>query len=120
MKLSLYPPKLFFTRWPVAVAGSLAIAGNLSAWLWLWLRVPRTGGQMVLHYTVLFGVDRVGPYRALYYAPALGLAVLLVNLAIGWLLYRQDKFIAELLMAVAAAVQIAVFFSSYLLVLLNA
>lgn len=118
MSTGQYPLRLYLKRWPILVFGLIALGVNCLAWLWVILQVPRSG-QMVLHYTVLFGVDRLGAYSNIFYVPLLGFVIIVVNLALGWRLYQRERFLSELLVFVGCLSQLAVFFFSYLMVLLN-
>lgn len=62
---------------------------------------------IILHYNVYFGVDVIGAWWQVYFLPAIGLTVLLVNTTLGYLFYCQkERIVAHLLMLGTFIVQI--------------
>lgn len=120
MKLDIYPLKLYFKKLSIGGVFGVGLILNICAWVWLSIYTPQDLDQLFLHYNILFGVDLIGPAWRVYMVPLSGLIILLANTIIGWFLYKQDKFIAQLLIFVAALAQIFLIIHSYFLVLLNA
>lgn len=118
-KIKTYPLKLYIKKWPIAIFGSLAALANLFSWAWITLQIPDMGGQMFLHYNVLFGVDYIGEGWRMFLIPLLGLIIFVVNMIGGWLLYRRDAFMSYLLVGTAALCQIFVVIATILVVFLN-
>lgn len=54
-------------------------------------------GQIFLHYNIIFGVDLVGDWWQIFYLPAVGIFVLLLNYLLSAVFYSFDKFLARLL-----------------------
>lgn len=77
------------------VAASLLIQAFL--WLFLFINIPQGEGQIFLHYNIVIGVDKVGNWWRIFYLPAIGVMVLLVNVIFGLFVYRADKFLARVL-----------------------
>ncbi len=119
MKWRLYPIKLYFSALPVAISSGISIILNIFSWVWLSVQIPQAGGQVFLHYNILFGVDQVGDSWKIFYVPLLGLFIFLINLSLGWLLYRKDKFMAQVLLFFSALCQVFVVIATFLLVFLN-
>ena len=64
---------------------------------------------IILHYNVYFGVDVIGPWWQVYFLPAVGLIILLINSVLGYLFYGQkERIVAHLLMLATFIVQIVV------------
>ena len=119
MKWRFYPIKLYFASLPVAVFTGISAILNVFSWVWLWIQIPRTGDQGFLHYNILCGVDQVGESWKIFYVPLLGLLIFLINLCLGWVLYRTDKFMAQTLLFFAALCQVFVVIATFLLIFLN-
>lgn len=106
----------------VRVSLLLALGLNLLVWaLALWFVLPRleTSPFFALHYTIYFGVDRIGPPWRLFAYPALGTAILLANLTIGVRTYERDRLTAAFLMALTVLLQALLAVTTFLTVLLN-
>lgn len=106
----------------VRVSLLLALGLVLLGWgLALWFVLPRleTSPFFALHYTIYFGVDRIGaPWRLLAY-PALGTLILLANLAVSIRSYERDRLTAAFLMALTVLLEALLLFTTFLTVLLN-
>ena len=118
-KIKTYPLKLYIRKWPVAIFGGLAAILNLFSWVWLMVQIPDMGGQMFLHYNVLFGVDYIGEGWRMFLVPLLGLVIFIINMLASWILYRRDVFMSYILVGVTALCQIFVVIATVLVVFLN-
>lgn len=119
MKIRFYPLKLFLKRKSILI--TLVIGGllNLASWIWILFGARKVGEQAVLHYTVLFGVNQIGPFWSLYTAPMIGLWILLINLIVAWIIYSYDTFLSALIMTATVYIQAVIFGTAAILVLLN-
>jgi len=107
-----------FTRVSLLLAAGL----NIMTWAFvLWFVLPRTEAEPVfaLHYTVYFGVDRIGPVWRLGTFPLLGSGILLVNALVAARAYVGDRLASALFAGLTALFQALLFVSSYILILLN-
>jgi hypothetical protein len=85
-----------------------------------WFIVPRLGAPIfVLHYTVYFGPDQVGPAWQLLAAPGLGALILLVNAALTAHFYVRNRWAGLFLSALSFFLQLLLAVSTFLIVLLN-
>jgi hypothetical protein len=50
-----------------------------------------------LHYNIIFGVDLVGNWWQIYYFPATGILIILLNYFFSAVAYKFDKFLARFL-----------------------
>lgn len=119
MPEKLYPLKLYFRHAPNAVAliGSLLL--NAITWAYLLWNIRPQEDLIFLHYTILFGVDFFGPWWKIIYLPLGGLAIILVNTVLGWVLFARDAFANYVLLAVCLLSQCLLLVAGVLLVLLN-
>jgi hypothetical protein len=100
----------------------LALGLNLLAWaLTAWFALPRlkTSPFFALHYTVYFGVDRIGAPWKLLGIPLLGLAIWAVNAALALRLARHERLAAGFLAVLTALLEALLLLVSFLTVLLN-
>lgn len=100
----------------------LSLGLNLLAWaLALWFVIPRleTSPFFALHYTVYFGVDRIGPPWGLLRVPLLGLVLLAVNAAVAVRLHRSERLASAFFMALSLLLGVLVLVLTFLSILLN-
>ena len=81
--------------------------------------MPSGQEDVYLHYNVLFGVDKIGQSWQIFYLPTVGLAILTFNLFLGWLLYKHEKFLAQMLNFFSLVCQIFLVIGAALLIFLN-
>ena len=115
----MYPLRLYMRHPATFLPLAAGLFLNLAAWGWLLFAIPRGSEQTFLHYTVFFGIDDVGPWHRVFFAPLGGIAVLFVNAVLGWMLYKRETFMAHVLVAMAALVQALVLVNATLVIALN-
>lgn len=105
----------------VRVSLLLSIGLNLMAWVMLvWFTVPRLANPfLALHYTVYFGVDRIGPPWHLLLGPLLGSALLALNAALSFHWYVRDRLASAFLMTLSVFLEALLVVASFLMILLN-
>lgn len=83
-------------------------AGGMNGILWLLLlfAVRPSAEPVTLHYTIYFGVDRVGAWYQLFVVPLAGLIVLAVNTMLASIYRRREVLIGSLLAGSTLAVQV--------------
>jgi len=61
----------------------------------VWRVLPLASEQpyIPLHYNVYLGVDRFGPLRDLFFIPAVGLLILVVNLIVQTIFSKREKLL---------------------------
>ncbi len=119
MSYSIYPLKLFLKKKTVIITLFLTLAINGFIWSWLALGTTQRGEEAVLHYTILFQIDRLGSFGALYLVPGIGLAIIIFNFIVAWLLYGYDTVIAKLIIVSTVVLQILLITAVSTLVFLN-
>ncbi len=78
---------------------------NLALWGWLLLTVRPSAEPVVLHATLYFGVDRVGPWYHRYALPLAGAVVLALNARIAAAYRRREMLPGMLVAGATLAVQ---------------
>ena len=92
--------RLKSSRWYLLALGLLQIIVWLQA-SFVFKKI--SSGLLVLHYSVDFGIDLVGPPSQIFYYPLFGLAIIFLNLVIAaaWREKKDFKVTARLLLAAA-------------------
>jgi len=80
----------------------LALIGSLC------FQFPALPRLVPLHFDVAGSPDRLGPRGQIFVLPLIGLLALLLNGALGWLVYRRERMAAYLLWGGAVLVQVLV------------
>ena len=75
--------------------------------------------RLVLHYNIIFGVDRLGEAKELWYLFFGAVGVLFFNYFLSLFLYAKDKILARMIMFLGGIWQIFMFVAVYLIVSLN-
>lgn len=115
----MYSPRLYLKdAWNSAPLG-ISVLSQAAAWWYVFEFIRPAGEQAFLHYNSVFGVDLVGAWWKIIYAPLFGLAVILVNHGLSWYFYSHDRFLARLLSLIAAVCQLGMVLAVYLLVVIN-
>ena len=117
--MRIYPIKIYLLSIPNIILLSLAILTNIGIWVWLLWQIRPQEEFIFLHYNVLFGVDKIGPWYHVLALPLLGVAVILINTIIGWIHFEKDKFVGFILNMVSVFCQMFLAIAAYLLVFLN-
>ncbi len=102
----------------MAVLALLALAGS---WL-LIAAVPRPLAEdpfVVLHYTVYFGIQRLGEWSTLFWFPSVGSVVMILHIIAAYALYDRDRFLSYILMIGGALGTIILFFVSLFILTVN-
>lgn len=72
-----------------------------------------------LHYNVHFGIDYVGPWYYSLSLPAGGLAILVINLALAWLVRPQGAYLSRIFAIATAFMQLALASAAVFILLFN-
>lgn len=120
MRLEWYPIRLLFRQRLVRLSLLVSTVVNALAWVVLWL-IPRPveGGQVFLHYTVVFGIDKIGQYESLFAAPVWGAVILILNSIVAWLVFPRAAAMAEFLVLATVFVELGTLLAAVLLYITN-
>lgn len=103
----------------ILISSSCALFVNIVLWIVLLRKFGLSGFSIPLHFNVVSGIDYVGSSRKTYDLPALGLALLLINLFIINLLHERSPLWTYFLAISSVVVQALLAVSVILLLSLN-
>lgn len=84
----------FFFRKATLILLGIGLLLNILTWLMVIILNSSLGNNLaILHYNVIFGVDRIGSAISLYEFPLIGLAALIINFLLGAALVRKREHI---------------------------
>lgn len=114
-----YSPRLYFRDWRINVplAGSVILQAIM--WWYVAARISPTSEQIFLHYNIIFGIDLVGEWWKMFYLPASGAGILLVNYLLSYFLYGSDRLLARLISFLTVFIEILLLVGIVLIVRLN-
>ncbi|MFH0951134.1 MAG: hypothetical protein V1765_01535 [bacterium] len=108
--------KLFFVK----IFLIFILLCNLLLWLLSWLVVVNINQELsILHYNIIFGIDYIGNPHSIFWLPALGLIIALVNIIISLWLFQREKLLAQMLMLSTLVFHIFLGLSLYSIYLIN-
>ncbi|OGH68621.1 MAG: hypothetical protein A2754_01885 [Candidatus Magasanikbacteria bacterium RIFCSPHIGHO2_01_FULL_47_8] len=114
-----YSPKLYLRDWWVAVPLVVSAALQVVMWWYITSKISPTNEQIFLHYNIMFGIDLVGEWWKIFFAPIAGVAVLLINYFLSFSLYGSNKFLARLLSVFTICFQALLLVGVVIIVRLN-
>ena len=88
-------------------------------WWYLIANIRPSSDQIFLHYNMVFGIDLVGNWQKIFYLPAGGLLIFLVDYLASWYFYSYDKFLSRLLSFWSVLLQFFLAFAVWLIANLN-
>lgn len=93
-------------------------AGGMNGILWLLLlfAVRPSAETVTLHYTIYFGVDRVGAWYQLFLVPLAGLIVFAVNAVLSATYRRREALVGLLLAGSTLVFQVLLIFAVFAVV----
>ncbi len=89
--------KLYFKDPWILVPHFLIVFLQVVMWWKGYMFRVSSSDQVFLHYTSVFGVDMVGGASQIYYIPLIGIVGIFVVVALSLFLYRNEQFLARLL-----------------------
>lgn len=60
----------------------------------IYYRIQPTDNLLILHYTIPFGIDLLGPWYRLYEMPIAGFAIALINYVLAYIFYTKQRNVA--------------------------
>jgi hypothetical protein len=85
------------------------------SYAWIVFAIRPGAGLLPLHYSILFGVDRLGTRSQLYLVPTTSLTIMVLNTSFAYYIFHRDKYASYYLMLMAALFSAISFFSLFLL-----
>lgn len=92
-----YNPKLYLRDYWIGPMFLGSIVVQIITWWYLLVNIHPTTEQIFLHYNTVFGIDLIGDWWQIFYLPAGGLLIFIVNYLVSWHFYASDKFLARVL-----------------------
>ncbi len=109
-----------FIRKPLVwITSGLAFVFNLITWGILLLNITPQQDLIVLHYTLYFGVDKLGQWKEAFSLPAFGLFLILLNLYFAYYLENKSRHLSTVFLFMSTILQFLIFFSVMFIVLAN-
>jgi hypothetical protein len=97
---------------------ALNIALGIFLYFWLYAKV-KDAISVPLHYNIYFGIDLVGAPRRLFFLPAFGSLVWLLNSCLAYWLYTKEKVLSHFLVFGALAVQLILILADIFITIIN-
>lgn len=72
-----------------------------------------------LHYNIHVGVDTIGPWWQIYTVPAIGLAILLVNLILARYMWTRDPMLSHVAVTASLVLQVVMLAAMIFIVFLS-
>ena len=87
--------------------------------LFIYLRIQPTDRLLILHYTIPFGIDLLGPWHRLYEIPVAGGVIALINFTLAYIFYVRQRNIAIALSFVTLLLSLMLSTGLYLIISQN-
>lgn len=92
---------------------------NAVTWgLLVWKIVP-AGGDVILHYSIHLGIDRLGPAWMALHVPALGLIIICINILVGVQTRQTNELVGHIFGFVSLFANILLLIAAFILILAN-
>ena len=103
------------------VRGILILSALANLGLWIYLFANKISGPypVILHYSLLSGVDYLGEYYKIFSIPLVGLILFLGNGIVGYWLYSREKLATYFLIIATLEIQIFLFIAGAALIRIN-
>lgn len=92
----------------------LAAFLNLLQWAFIYLRVPPRPDPIPLHYTITFGIDRIGPWYAAYLLPLSGAMILVLNVLLTLMVIEHQRVAAAFVVILSVLIQLILLAAAFL------
>lgn len=86
----------------------------------IYFKIHPSDKLLILHYTIPFGIDLVGPWYRLYEIPIAGAIIALVNFILAYIFYTKQKHVATTVVIATVLLQIMITAGLYLIISQNA
>lgn len=121
--VSLHAPHTRFRAFSASrvlrLSSAIGIALNGALWVLVLWRVRGLPDTIPLHYTIYFGIDLLGAWYQMFFLPALGLSIWLLNGGLAVALVLRDRFLAHFLIHGSTVIQLILLLAGVTLVYLN-
>lgn len=97
----------------------IAALFHLITWGILFINFNPSDSLITLHYTVDFGVDKVGSWNEVFLFPAFGLLVILTNLGFSYFFDQKANVLRNFFLGMMVIISLLVFLATLLIVIAN-
>lgn len=101
----------------ILVCASVLLIGSSS--VSFIIAIPKTDEMVYLHYTIYFGIDFIGSWLKLFWIPASGLGILILNTISAIFLVDDHRLLSSFLTISSFFYQLALFGGTILIILQN-
>lgn len=98
---------------------SAGFIANIILWVLIVGKFHSVHGIVPLHFNPVYGIDVTGNSSLVYELPGAGLAVIIVNLVLGRMIYNDYKLFAYFLIVAATAIQVLLILAATSLISIN-
>ncbi len=110
----------FFRKTSYIYLGIALLINGLTWFLVIVTHRSLADSLAILHYNVIFGIDKIGEPTSLYQLPAIGLILIIVNFFVSVLLVRKREQIpGQFLLLTAILANLILLVAVYLLYIIN-
>ena len=110
---------LFFSNRVIWFNLAVSVILNLAMWIGLYFQIAPRVEPVALRYTIYFGIDLIGPWWQVFLFPAMGLAIIIINLLLAYFVFLKVKILSYILILTASLAQGLLVIISALVILLN-
>jgi hypothetical protein len=107
-----------FSRW-TSLMSVLLFAATLALPIWRIVPIASEQPFIPLHYNVYFGVDRFGPWYAIFVLPILGFIFLIINVALQVHFVSREKILTRFFAVSTVILELIFLIAMFLIILLN-
>lgn len=97
----------------VILSGILGI--NLAQWVYTYIKIQPQTDLIPLHYTIAFGIDRIGPWTSAFFLPVSGSAILVANLVVSTSIVERQQASATLLLLITGFIELTLLAAALLI-----
>jgi len=112
--------KRFFIQTPVWQSLLSIVFLLLVGVVLIFLRIQPSDKMLILHYTIPFGIDLVGPWYRLYEIPFAGFVFALLNFILAYIFYTKQRNVAIIIVIATVLLEVTLLVGLYLIVTQNA
>jgi len=107
--------KRFFTQPVIWQSLCLVILVLIVGIVLIYYRITLSDSLLILHYTIPFGIDLLGPWQRLYEIPIAGFVIALINYVLAYIFYTKQRHVAIALVFVTVVLSCMVTTGLYLI-----
>lgn len=111
--------KIYLKNRVIQINLSLSIILNALLWAVLIYQIKPQEMPLMLHYNIYFGIDLIGQWYQVFYIPASGLIIFLINFGFSFIIHNKDKVLSYFSLIISSISQLILLVAGILVILLN-